>query len=430
MDGSRSNSTRALVVAGFAAFCTYFCMYAFRKPFSAATYDDAEFLGLGLKTVLVISQLVGYMLSKFIGIKVVSEMRGEYRAASIVFLILIAEAALVGFAIAPVSLKVVMLFFNGLPLGMIFGLVLAYLEGRKQTEALSAALCASFIVSSGVVKSVGQWLVQDCGVSEFQMPMMTGLIFFPPMLFSVWMLQRTPPPDQRDRELRSERKPVDRAKRREFFRAYWPGLSLMVFAYVALTVIRTIRDDFGVEIWRDMGVSETPSIYATTETVVAICVTLLNGLAVYFVHNLMAIRTTIGMMCTAFVLVVVSAVLKSAGWMTPFGFMVACGVGLYVPYVAFHTTVFERIIAASRHPSNLGFLMYVADAVGYLGYALVLVLRSTSFKPGSVLPFFQVSLIAVGVVSVVCLLAATMYFQTVLTRESESEQVEAAPSAE
>ena len=31
---------------------------------------------------------------------------------------------------------------------MVFGLVLAYLEGRKLTESLAAGLCASFIISS------------------------------------------------------------------------------------------------------------------------------------------------------------------------------------------------------------------------------------------------------------------------------------------
>ena len=67
-------------------------------------------------------------------------------------------------------------FLNGLPLGMIFGLVLAFLEGRKCTEALAAGLCASFIVSSGVVKSVGRWLIVNQGYSEFEMPWITGLI--------------------------------------------------------------------------------------------------------------------------------------------------------------------------------------------------------------------------------------------------------------
>ena len=53
--------------------------------------------------------------------------------------------------------------------------------------------------------------------------------------------------------------------------------------------------------------------------------------------------------------------------------MVLMGLGLYLPYVAIHTTVFERLIAMTRERGNLGFLMYLADAVGYLGYAVVMV---------------------------------------------------------
>ena len=106
MNAPTSQRRRQLLVAAAAAFGTYFCMYAFRKPFTAGTFEGAAVFGLGLKTVLVISQLTGYMLSKFIGIKVVSEMPGERRAAAIVGLILAAEAALVGFAVAPVPLKV------------------------------------------------------------------------------------------------------------------------------------------------------------------------------------------------------------------------------------------------------------------------------------------------------------------------------------
>ena len=76
----------------FAAFGTYFCMYAFRKPFTAAKYEDEFWLGIGFKTILIASQVTGYTFSKFIGIKVVSEMPPKYRAVSIIVLIAIAEA--------------------------------------------------------------------------------------------------------------------------------------------------------------------------------------------------------------------------------------------------------------------------------------------------------------------------------------------------
>ena len=409
-----------MLVAAVAAFCTYFCMYAFRKPFTAGTFEETELYGVGLKPLLVISQLAGYMLSKFIGIKVVSEMRAESRAASIILLIVAAEAALVGFAYMPLSLKPAMLFLNGLPLGMIFGLVVAYLEGRRHTEALTAALCASFIISSGVVKSVGRWLVQGVGVSEFQMPMWTGLIFLPALLVSVWVLQRTPSPDAHDVSLRSERASMDRASRRAFLSTYWPGLFLLLLVYVILTTIRTLRDDFGVEIWRDLGIDQTPSVFALSETVVAFCVVAVNALAIWIAHNLTAIRATMGLMAAAFMGVAGAALLQDAGRATPFAFMVACGVGLYIPYVAFHTTVFERLIAASSRPGNLAFLMYVADAIGYLGYILALMLANLFGTTGNMLPLFQISLIVGAGLSLVCLGAALWYFHRVLHEDNPS----------
>jgi hypothetical protein len=386
-------------------------MYAFRKPFTAATFEGPMMWGMGLKTILVLSQLCGYTLSKFIGIKVVSEMRSEYRALSIIGLIGLAEIALVGFAILPLPLKVLMIFLNGLPLGMIFGLILSYLEGRKQTEALSAALCASFIMSSGVVKSVGSWLVQNVGVSEFSMPMVTGLIFFGPLLVAVWVLQATPPPDREDRELRTERIAMTGHDRRNFLNNYWPGLSLLIFVYVALTIVRTVRDDFAVEIWRDMGVLQTPSVFATSEVLVGIIVTAFSALTIWVKDNMLAIRLTVGLMCAAFALVVASTLLQRTGGLSAYFFMVVCGIGLYVPYVAFHTTVFERLIAVARMPSNLGFLMYMADSIGYLGYAVIIVARTQMKDTGHLLPFFQWTLLVAAGISVVCLLAALVYFQ-------------------
>ena len=415
---SDNSATRSrLLLAAIAAFCTYFCMYAFRKPFTAGMFEQQQLFGFGLKTVLVISQLTGYMLSKFIGIRVVSELRRDQRAYAIIGLILAAELALVGFAIAPLPVKPVMLLLNGLPLGMIFGIVLAYLEGRRQTEALSAALCASFIISSGVVKSVGRWLIQGSGVSEFVMPALVGLIFLPALLASVWLLQATPPPCILDRDSRGQRTTMNRTDRRRFWNAYWPGLSALVFVYVALTIVRTIRDDFAVEIWRDMGIDQTPSVFAKAETVVAVFVTALNALAIWIRHNLAAIRATIMLMCAAFGLVGASAMLQASNLTSPFGFMVICGVGMYVPYVAFHTTVFERLVAASRHPGNLVFLMYVADAVGYLGYALVLTFRTTLQSTEAVLPLFRVVLVIVAVVCITALLVALHYFHRVLIHE-------------
>ncbi len=420
MTQRHSNRVSTQVLAAAAAFATYFCMYAFRKPFTAATLEHQELWGLGLKSVLVLAQLAGYMLSKFIGIKVISEMPRQRRALSLIALIGIAELALVGYAWAPIPAKPFFLLLNGLPLGMVFGLVLAYLEGRKYTEAMTAMLCASFIASSGFVKSVGSWLMVRHHVSEFQMPWLTGLIFLAPLLVSVWVLDKTPDPTNDDQHLRARRSQMNRQQRREFVREYALGLSLLIAVFAGLTIVRTIRDDFAVEIWRDLGVSETPSIFAQSETVVALIVTILNGAAFCIRRNLTALLWVILLMAAGLAVVGAAVCLQSQGQLAAFPFMVACGVGLYVPYVAFHTTVFERLVAASTRPANLGFLMYLADAIGYLGYAVLMVIKTLSPSYDQWLHIFRVASLTMVGFSILALLFCARYFWVMLRKEEKA----------
>lgn len=133
-----------------AAFGAYFCMYAFRKPFTAGAYADWSLGGVGYKTVLVTAQVLGYTLSKFLGIKVVSEVAPHKRAVRLLTLIAGAEVALLLFGLTPAPFNFLWLFVNGAFLGMVFGLALGFLEGRRHTEALAAGLCTSFIVADGV----------------------------------------------------------------------------------------------------------------------------------------------------------------------------------------------------------------------------------------------------------------------------------------
>lgn len=360
-----------------AAFGTYFCMYAFRKPFTAGTFEDVVWLGLGYKTVLVASQVAGYTFSKFLGIKFVSEMPAPYRAVSILVLIAIAEAALLLFAITPPPYNFIWLFVNGLPLGMVFGLVIAFLEGRQLTEALAAGLCASFIIASGVVKSVGRTLIQDWGFTEYWMPFVTGLLFVVPLLVAVWMLAQIPPPTAQDIERRSKREPMDKAARRDFFRRHSLGLTGLLAIYVLLTLGRSLRDDFAVEIWRDLGVSDEPDVFARSEFWVMIGVVVINGLVMLIRDNRKAFLASIGLLSLGFAIVMAAIAGHSSGRMSPMAFMVTLGLGMYIPYVAFHTTVFERMIAAFRETGTIGYLLYLADAIGYLGYVGVMVFRNT-----------------------------------------------------
>jgi len=191
-------STIFVFYAIFFAFTTYFTMYAFRKPFAAAMYSGYEFGGFTLKAALVISQILGYAISKYIGIKVCSEIIRDNRLYALFILIISAEVSLILFAIVPIHWKVFAIFLNGLPLGMVWGLVVLYLEGRRTSELLLAGLSCSFIVASGVVKDVGRTLMMNLQISEWWMPAVTGLCFLPFFLLAAWLLDQVPSASQVD----------------------------------------------------------------------------------------------------------------------------------------------------------------------------------------------------------------------------------------
>ncbi len=371
-----------------AAFATYFCIYGFRKPFTAGDFDSIGYFGFTFKELLVIAQVLGYMASKFIGIKVISELRPEHRIRGLVAVVMVGFVVLAGLPLIPPPLNLVCLFVNGMAMGMTFGMVLAYLEGRRCTEALAAGLCTSFILADGVTKSVGSWLL-DRGVPELWMPLAAGGLFLLPLFLSVAMLSRVPPPDLADQQARSVRDTLTRQQRRELYGRYALGLSLLVLMYLLVTVLRSMRADFAPQLWQGLlGVSAAPSAYARSEFWVALGVMLLNGGAVFIASNRTAFFVSLATCLVGFVAVGLALLGWASQRLDAFGFMVLIGLGLYLPYVAIHTTVFERLLAMTRERGNLGFLLYVADAFAYLGYVGVMIARVLITPSDNLLDFF------------------------------------------
>ncbi|MEM1009715.1 MAG: DUF5690 family protein, partial [Myxococcota bacterium] len=267
----RTNPVAFSSYAIVAAFLAYFSMYAFRKPYSVALYKgQVTFLGMVVqyKILLLVLQVFGYMLSKFSGIKVISEMPKRYRMIALFVSISVAELALLLFALIPKPYNVWCLFLNGIPLGMVWGLVFSFLEGRKLSELLGAGLSASYIVASGVVKSVGETLMEQYQVSEFWMPFAVGALFFPLFVLCVYGLSLLPEPTAEDEALRMRRKPMQSAERWSFFLRFWPGLVALIGLYMLLTAYRDFRDNFSKEIWVALGVKST-LVFTQTEMFVA-----------------------------------------------------------------------------------------------------------------------------------------------------------------
>ena len=397
----------------FAAFGTYFCMYAYRKAFVAAAFATTVELGplgvLDLKVVFVNAQILGYAVSKFAGIKVVSETGEATRGRAIVLLIAAAELALLGFALTPAPWSALFLFLNGLPLGMIWGLVFSFLEGRKTTELLGAGLRASYIVASGAVKTVGA-LTLGLGVPEAWMPAVVGLGFFPLLLTFVWLLTRLPPPSVEDVVSRTRREPMDAAARSAFFRAFAPGLLALTSLYFLLTAYRSIRDDFAPEIWRDLGFGASPAIMTWSELPVAFGVLLGLAAMMRIRDNRKALLASHLMMAAGTTLVGLLTLAFDAGLLGPEGWMVGVGLGLYLAYVPFGSMLFDRLIAASGRAATAAFMIYVTDAVGYVGSVALSLVKSLGAPDLSWLAFFRVTSYATAVVCTACFLVSALYF--------------------
>lgn len=349
-----------------AAFSAYACMYVYRRAYTAAGFEGFEFFGMELKTLLIISQVLGYMLSKFIGIKIVSEMTPERRARSIIWLILTAHFSLFLFWQIPLPYSILFLFLNGLPLGMIWGLVFSYLEGRRNTELLGAGLSVSFIVASGMSRSAGSWVMMEWGVSEFAMPFVTGLIFILPLIFFVWMLNQIPPPGEEDERMRVKRVPMSRAERWAFFRQYAIGISVLTLSYIGLTAYRDLRDNYALEIFTAIGFTDDPGIFTRTEIPIAFIVLAVMASLMLIRNNKKALMVNHYIIAFGFGLIGVSTLLFQYEMITGYWWMVLVGLGSYLGYVPFNCILFDRFIATFRTMANAGFLIYIADSFGYL----------------------------------------------------------------
>lgn len=351
-----------------AAFGTYFCMYAFRKPFTSGTYSGMSLFDLDYKAVLIIAQVFGYMVSKFLGIKVISELKASGRKKLIIGLIAFAELSLLLFGAVPYPYNFFFLFLNGLPLGMIWGIIFSYLEGRRFTEMLAMGMSISLIVSSGIIKTI-YFLVHEYfpSISEFWMPGVMGLLFFPPFLMFVWMLSVIPEPTETDKLLRVERLPMTSADKSLALKEYGLPLISIGIVYTMLTTMRDFRDNFSVEIWNEITPHWDITVFSFTEAITGIIVLIAIGCLSLIRNNIKGFWGTQYLIALGLLISGGSTLFFHLHLLSPFWWMLLVGMGLFLAYTPIQVVLFERMIALFKIKANAGFFVYICDSAGYLG---------------------------------------------------------------
>jgi hypothetical protein len=396
--------------ASITGFCLYTCVYAFRKTFTAATFDGLAYWGISYKVWLITFQVIGYGLAKFAGIKIISELKASARASGILLMVTISAVSWLFFAIVPAPYNLIFLFTNGFPLGMVWGMVFQYMEGRRMTEVLGAALSVSFIFSGGLCRTIGGILMRDWGVSEFWMPFIAACLFAVPLVVFLWLVEKIPPPSAVDEALRTKRRPMDQNERRKFLRTFLPGIVLFVLVYMLLTAFRDFRENFASDVWKTLGYGDSPAIFTRTETPVSLAVLVIMGSIMLIRNNKLALMVNHIIIMAGMVLIGISTLLFENKTIDAPLWMILIGTGLYMGYVPFNSIFFDRFIAAFRYVGTVGFIMYVADAFGYVGSVGVLFFKEFTASQMSYMELFVSGGYIISVAGSLLILASMWYF--------------------
>jgi len=400
-----------LAWAAFASFATYFCMYGFRKPFSAATFDGEKAFGISFKSALVVAQTFGYMTAKFIGIKFISEVNRSRRAFYILALISAAHFSLLLLALLPKPWNVFFLFSNGLSLGLIWGLVFSFIEGRKFTDFLALVLSTNFIFSSGVAKTLGRICIDYWKVPEIFTPFVAGFLYVPLLLLAVWMLTKIPAPTAEESASRGLRVAMNGKERVALLARFLTGLTAITVINLLLTILRDLKDNYAVEILRIVKPGFNPAIFTQMETVAAVTVLVLLLLLTGFRNHFKSIAVHHLAIATGLCIILASAWLLQRRLIDPVISLVLYTIGLYVCYNTLQCLFLDRFIAAFKVKGNIGFFFYFMDAVGYLGSCFVIVNKEILSPRVNWLNYFLKLSFILGILGLVCIMVSWTYFR-------------------
>ncbi|MEM9984871.1 MAG: DUF5690 family protein, partial [Bacteroidota bacterium] len=113
------------------------------------------------------------------------------------------------------------------------------------------------------------------------------------------------------------------------------------------------------------------------------------ALAIFIKDNIRAFWTSLATLLISGIMVGLLTFLFQNEQLSPEWWMILVGFWMYLSYVAYHVLIFERLITVFRIKSNIGFLMYLADAFGYGGSVLVLLYKNFGAAELSWLDFFM-----------------------------------------
>jgi hypothetical protein len=203
---------------------------------------------------------------------------------------------------------------------------------------------------------------------------------------------------------------MDSGARMRFLQRYGVGIALLVLSYVLTTAVRDFRDNFAAEIWTALGFGQAAAVFTASELPVAVLSLTVLGVIIVVRDNTKALLVIHGVVIAGLLLLGVSTLAFQAGMLSPLAWMILSGAGLYMAYVPFNAMLFDRLIAASGTVGTAGFLIYIADAFGYLGSCGLLIWRNFGLVQLNWLQVFTASAYGTSAAGMLLIGLSALYF--------------------
>ena len=397
------------IYASVVIFLAYTSCYAYRRPFTAGIYAGETFAGFDLKILYVLAQIMGFAVSKFFGTRFLPSLPSNRRIHCLAGMLAFCELTWLGFAVLPPVLKLVCVFLSGIPLGLTWGLLFSLVEGRRISEVLNVGLSTALILASGLVKTLGQVVLDQFHIAEYWMPFITGALVFPFVVLCCYMLSWIPAPNAADISQRTLRKNMTSAQQNNFVREFFTGIILLTVLHATLTVFRELRDAFAADFWEELNLTDS-LLFTRTEYPIAFIVLLLMFLIVFIQNNRKALNVIYVITAIGCIITIGATLIYMKGNMGPVTWMILSGLGLYMGFIPF-TYMVERLIAAMQVSATTVFILYLADSFGYVGTTSIFIFKNFSSIDLSWSQMLVYTALGASFFALIALIGCCLYFK-------------------
>lgn len=423
--GSETILNSSLAISVSLGYCLNYCYRypIFMMPDDISKQTAMTLFGVDMtfQEALTVIYCVGFGLAKLPAVYVMSSSFYFGHRLKVLWLLVLCSSFWMTVPVAlssgEPSVTLVGVFLGCFPSSMLYGGLISYVEGRRSTELLVAALHFAGTFASSSSRGLATAFLAS-GVEACWMPVTMASVATPVILAALWVLEHLPPPSVADIAARQPRQAMSAEQRSAFVGSLKPGLVLLLVAYSMVTALRFFRDLFSRDILTAANGGEVPSPMVFTladlpAALVAACILLLflkvddSGRALHLMFWAMVCSIAVACFSTwLFHLRVIGCMC----W------QMTLGAGLYGMYSIACMPIYDRLVSAAN-PGNSGvtctFLVFYGDLAGYAA-TVTLTLWKTFLSSGSApekaLEQFMCAIALLGTGIIMSLLAAQRYF--------------------